>query len=142
MEAERLTKEVKEAERKQRELEEAEVERLMQEKERLEEEKRAEKRCAVALHGSERVVEWRRVALAVSPPEAGQSWAPPQKPERTVKGAERGLGIVIPEKNCMRCVAWEALCLWGLEGRTWSCRLCQQLKKPCWRFEEPTEKGK
>ena len=23
-----------------------------------------------------------------------------------------------------------------------SCQLCQQLKKPCWRFEELTEKGK
>ena len=50
-EVECLTKEVKEAERKQRELEEAEVERLMWEKERLEEEKQAEQWCTAALHG-------------------------------------------------------------------------------------------
>ena len=41
-EAECLTKEIEEVERKRRELEEVEVERLMQEKERLEEEKTAE----------------------------------------------------------------------------------------------------
>ena len=51
VEAEHLTKEVKEAERKQRELEETEVERLMREKERLEEEKQVEQWCTAALHG-------------------------------------------------------------------------------------------
>ena len=74
--------------------------------------------------------------------EAGLSQAPPQKPERTAKGEEWGPGIIIPEKNCVQCVAWEALCLWDPEGHTWSCQLCQQLKKPCWRFEGPSEKRK
>ena len=80
--------------------------------------------------------------LAASPPEAGPSWPPPQKPERTTKGVHQGLGIVIPEKNCAWCVAWELLCQWDLEGCAQSCQLCRQLKKPCRRFEEPTEKGK
>ena len=62
--------------------------------------------------------------LAASPPEAGPSWAPPQKPERTMKGVDQGLGIIIPEKNCMRCVAQERLCWWDLEGRAWSGKLC------------------
>ena len=75
------------------------------------------------------------VALAVSPPEAGPSWAPPQKPEQTVKGANRGPGIIIPEKNCTWCVTWESLCQWDPEGYAQSCQLCQ-------RFEELTEKGK
>ena len=34
------------------------------------------------------------------------------------------------------------MCRWDPEGCTRSCKLCHQLKKPCWRFEEPTEKGK
>ena len=59
VEVEHLTKDIKEAEKKWRELEEVEVERLMWEKERLEEEKRVEQRRAAALHGSERAVEWR-----------------------------------------------------------------------------------
>ena len=80
--------------------------------------------------------------LVASPPEAGPSWAPPQKPERTTKGVDWGLGIIIPEKNCTWCVTREMLCQWDPEGRMWSCQLCQQLKKPCWRFEELTEKGK
>ena len=42
----------------------------------------------------------------------------------------------------MRCVMWELLCQWDLDGHAWSCRLCQQLKKLCRRFEELTEKGK
>ena len=54
-----MTWEIKEAERQWRELEEAEVERLTQEKERLEEEKRAEQQQAAALRGSERAAEWR-----------------------------------------------------------------------------------
>ena len=141
VEAECLTKEIEEVERKRRELEEVELERLMQEKERLEEEKQAEQQCAATLHGSERVAEWRQVVLAVLPPEAGPSRAP-QKPEQTAKGADRGPGIVIPEKNCGCCVAWETLCRWDLEGCARSCKLCHQLKKPCLRFEEPTEKGK
>ena len=58
-EVEHLTKEIEEAERKWRELEEAEVERLMWEKERLEEEKRVEQQHAAVLHGSERAAEWR-----------------------------------------------------------------------------------
>ena len=82
------------------------------------------------------------VALAVLPPEAGPSQAPPQKPEQTVKGVHWGPGIVIPKKNCMWCILQELLCQWDLEGCAWSCQLCQQLKKPCRRFEGPTEKGK
>ena len=58
-EAERLTKEIEEVESKWRELEEAELGRLMQEKEKLEEEKRVEQQHAAALHGSERAAEWR-----------------------------------------------------------------------------------
>ena len=83
-----------------------------------------------------------RVGLVALPPEAGPSQAPPQKPVWTAKGAHWGLGIVIPEKNCVRCVVWELLCQWDLEGRAWSCQLCQQLKKPCRRFKELMEKGK
>ena len=63
-EAERLMWEIEEAEKQWRELEEAEVERLMQEKERLEEEKQAEQWHAVTFCGSERAAE---------PPEAGTS---------------------------------------------------------------------
>ena len=96
----------------------------------------------MVLHGSERVVEWRRAALAASLPEAGPSQAPPQKPERTVKGVDQGPGIIILEKNCVHCVMQETLCWWDPEGRAQSCKLCQQLKKPCQRFEEPSEKGK
>ena len=59
VEAKCLTKEIEEAEKKWRELEEAEVERLTWEKERLEEENRAEQWCAAALHGPERAVERR-----------------------------------------------------------------------------------
>ena len=91
---------------------------------------------------AERAAEWWRAVLAVSPPEAGPSRAPPQKPERTTKGANWGLGIIIPEKNCMQCITWESLCQWDLEGHTWSCQLCRQLKKLCQRFEELMEKGK
>ena len=141
-EVERLTWEIEEVERQWRELEEVEIERLMQEKEKLEEEKWVEQWCAAALHGLEKAAEWRRVVLAVSAFEAGPSWAPPQKPERTTKGADQGPGIVIPEKNCACCVMWEILCRWDLEGCARSCKLCQQLKKPCRRFEEPSEKGK
>ena len=82
------------------------------------------------------------MALAALPPEAGPSQAPPRKPERTVKGAHWGPGIVIPEKSCTWCVALESLCWWDPEGHARSCQLCRQLKKPCRRFEEPTEKGK
>ena len=57
VEAEHLTRDVKEAERKWKELEEAELEWLMQEKERLEEEKWAEQQRAAALRGSEKAVE-------------------------------------------------------------------------------------
>ena len=142
VEVERLTWEIEEAERQQRELEEAEVERLTWEKERLEEEKRVEQRHAATLHGSERVAERRQAALVASPPEAGLSRAPPQKPERTMKGAHWGPGIVIPEKNCAWCVTRESLCRWDLEGHARSCQLCRQLKKPCRRFEELAEKGK
>ena len=81
-------------------------------------------------------------ALAASPLEAGPSQAPPQKPEWTTKGVHCGLGIVIPEKNCMQCIMQESLCLWDPEGHARSCQLCRQLKKPCRRFEEPSEKGK
>ena len=141
-EAERLRWEIEEAEREQREIKEAEVERLTREKEKLEEENRVEQWRAVVLHRLERAAEWRQATLAASPPEAGPSQAPPQKPERTTKGAHWGLGTIIPEKNCAWCVAWESLCQWDLEGHAQSCQLCRQLKKPCRRFEEPTEKGK
>ena len=141
-EVECLTKEIEEAEKKRRELEEADVERLMWEKERLEEENRVEQRHAAALHGSERAAEWRQAALVASPPEAGLSQAPPQKPERTMKGVDQGLGIIIPEKNCARCITRESLCQWDPNGHARSCQLCQQLKKPCRRFEELMEKGK
>ena len=141
-EAERLMWEIEEVERQWRELEEAEIERVMWEKEKLEEEKWVEQWHVATLHGSERAVERRWAALVALPPEAGLSWAPPQKPERTVKGADQGPGIVIPEKNCARCIGWEILCWWDLEGHAWSCKLCRQLKKPCRRFEEPSEKGK
>ena len=115
-EVECLTKEIEEAEKKRRQLEEAEMERLMWEKERLEEENRVEQQRAAVLHGSERVAEQRQAVLVASLPEAGPSWAPPQKPERTTKGPHRGLGIMIPEKNCAQCVAWESLCRWDPEG--------------------------
>ena len=81
-------------------------------------------------------------ALAASPPEAGLSQAPPQKPEQTTKGADQGPGIIIPEKNCAQCIAHESLCQWDPNGCAQSCQLCRQLKKPCRRFEELTEKGK
>ena len=42
--------------------------------------------------------EWRRVALMVPSSEAGPSRAPPRWPERTAKGADYRLGIMIPEK--------------------------------------------
>ena len=124
-EAERLMWEIEEAKRQQRELEEAEVERLTQEKEKLEEEKWAEQQHVAALRRSERAAERRQAALAASPPEAGLSRAPPQKPERTAKGVDQGLGIVIPEKNCARCVARVVLCRWDPEGHARSCRLCR-----------------
>ena len=82
------------------------------------------------------------MALAALPPEAGLSWAPPQKLERTAKGVDQGPGIVIPEKNCTHCVVRETLCRWDPEGHARSCKLCRQLKKPCQRFEELKEKGK
>ena len=129
-EAERLRREIEEVEREWRELEEAEVERLTREKEKLEEENRVEQWCTAVLRGSERAVEQRQVVLAALPPDVGPSQAPPQKLERTAKGAHRGLGIVIPEKNCTWCVAWELLCWWDPEGRARSCQLCHQLKKP------------
>ena len=121
VEVEHLTKVIKEAERKRRELEGVELERLTQEKEKLEEEKRVEQQHAAALCRLERAAEWRQAALVASPPEAGLSRAPPQKPERTVKGANHVPGIIIPEKNCAQCIAQELLCQWDLDGRTWSC---------------------
>ena len=95
-------------ERQRRELEEAEVERLAWEKEKLEEEKMD---GAAACSDVAGVGEGGRAVLAASLPEAGPSRAPPQKPERTVKGAHHGPGIVIPKKNCAQCGAWESLCL-------------------------------
>ena len=122
-EAERLMREIEEVEREWRELEEAEMGQLTQEKEQLEEEKRVEQQRAAALHGSERVAEWRQAAL---PPEAGPSWAPPQKPEWTggwgllslrriacvascrrsfVGGTQRGVhGVVNYVNNSKNCV--------------------------------------
>ena len=142
VEVERLTWEIEEAERQRRELEEVEVERLTWEKEKLEEEKWAEQQRAAMLRGSERAAERRRAALAALPPEAGPSRAPPQKLERTTKGADQGPGIIIPEKNCAHCFTWETLCWWDPEGCARSCKLCHQVKKPCRRFKEPSEKGK
>ena len=86
-----------------------EVERLMWEKERLEEERRAEQWHTAALCGSERAVKQRQAVLAASLPEAGPSRAPPQKPKRTTKGVDWGPEIIIPEKNCTWCVTWELL---------------------------------
>ena len=77
-----------------------------------------------------------------SPPEASPSRTPLGQPERSVRGAEHEPGIVIPEKNCARCIARQTLCLWKLARRAQSCQLCQQLKKPCWRFEEMVMEGK
>ena len=124
VEVERLRWEIEEPEREWRELKEAEVERLTREKEKLEEENRAEQWHTAALHGSERAAEWRRAALVALLPEAGPSWAPPQMPERTMKGAHQGPGIIIPEKNCTQCITWESLCQWDSEGRAQSCQLC------------------
>ena len=59
-----------------------------------------------------------------------------------MKGVDQGPGIIIPEKNCAHCIMQETLCQWDLEGHAWSCKLCHKLKKPCRRFEEPSEKGK
>ena len=78
----------------------------------------------MALQGVEKAVEQKQAVLAASLPEAGPSRAPPQKPERTTKGADCGLQIVIPEKNCAWCVTWESLCRWDPDGHAWSCRLC------------------
>ena len=45
--------------------------------------------------------EQRRMALvALSPPEAVPSRAPPGQPERSVRGVNHEPGIVILEKNC------------------------------------------
>ena len=119
-----MRQEIEEAEREQRELEEAELGQLTLEKERLEEEVHVEQQHVEVLHGLERAVEWKQAALVASPPEAGLSWAPPQKPEQTMKGADRRPGIVIPEKNCTHCVMRETLCWWDPEGHARSCRLC------------------
>ena len=94
------------------------------EKEKLEEEKQVKQQHAVALQGVEKAVEQRQAVLAASPPEAGPSRAPPQKPERTTKGADCRPQIVIPEKNCAWCVMWESLCQWDPDGHAWSCQLC------------------
>ena len=59
VEVERLKREIEEAEKKWRELEEVELERLTQEKEKLEEEKWVKQQCAVTLQGVEKVVEQR-----------------------------------------------------------------------------------
>ena len=83
-------------EKRRRELEEAEVRRLAQEKERLEAEKWIEEQ-----RGAERAAEQRRAALvALLPPEAGLSRVPLGQPERSTRGVDHELGIVIPEKNC------------------------------------------
>ena len=105
MEVKRLRREIEEVEREWRELEEAEMGQLTQEKEQLEEDKRVEQQRAAALHGSERVAEWRQVAL---PPEAGPSWAPPQKPEWT-----GGWGLL-----SLRRIACVALCGRSFVGGT------------------------
>ena len=124
-------------ERKQKELKEAEMKRLEEEKGRLKREKKAEDQCMAGSHGAEKVMEQRRAALVVpSPPEAGQIRAPPRQPERTMKGANHGLGIIIP-KNCAQCIVWGSDYLWEPVGKTQSCQLCQQLKKPCRCLEEP-----
>ena len=95
------------------------------------------------LRGAERAVEQRRVALvALSPPEAGLSRAPPGQPKRSATGVDHKPGIVIPENNCAWCIARQMLCLWKLARRAQSCQLCQQLKKPCQRFEEMVMEGK
>ena len=68
-------------------------------------------------------------------------WVEVERLTWEIEEVDQGPGIVIPKKNCMRCVMWETLCLWDLEGCTRSCRLCRQLKKLCRRFEGPSEKG-
>ena len=60
----------------------------------------------------------------LSPPEAGLSRVPLGEPERSVRGVDYELGIVIPKKNCARCVVRQMLCLWKLARRAWSCQLC------------------
>ena len=80
--------------------------------------------------------------MAPSPPKAGLSRAPSRQPEKSMKGADHGPGVIIPEKNCTQCVVQEELCHWEPTGCTWSCRLCQQLKKLCWQFEETVTEGK
>ena len=59
-----------------------------------------------------------------------------------MRGVDYEPGIVIPKKNCARCIVRQMLCLWKPAGRAWSCQLCRQLKKPCWRFEEMVTEGK
>ena len=59
----------------------------------------------------EKVVERRRVVLAAPSPEAGLSRAPPRQPERSLKGADCGPGMIILEKNCVH----GSLCLWELD---------------------------
>ena len=121
VEVERLKREIEEAEKKWRELEEVELERLTQEKEKLEEEKRVKRQCVAALHWVEKVAEWIRAVLAMLLPEAGPSKAPPQNPERTTKGADNRPQIVIPKRNCMQCITRESLCQWDLDRHAWSC---------------------
>ena len=43
------------------------------------------------------------------PPEAGLSRTPLGQPERSVREADHEPGIVIPEKNCARCIARQTL---------------------------------
>ena len=79
---------------------------------------------------------------APSPPKAGPSRAPLGQPERSARGVDHEPGIVIPKKNCIRCIARQTPCLWKLAGHAWSCQLCWQLKKPCQRFKEMVAEGK
>ena len=63
-------------------------------------------------------MEWKRAALAVLlPPKAGLSRAPLGQPERSTRGIDHEPGIVIPEKNCTRCMARQMLWLWKLARR-------------------------
>ena len=43
------------------------------------------------------------------PPKAGLSRVPPGQPERSTRGVNHELGIVIPKKNCAWCVARQTI---------------------------------
>ena len=107
------------------------------EKEQLEEEKRVEQQHIAALHGSERAVEWRRAALVASPPEAGLSQAPPQKPEWT-----RGWGS-LSQRRIVHGASHGKHYVGGTQrGAHGVVNIVDNSRNQCQRFEVLTEKGK